>query len=158
MLVTITRVLIQHQVANKSRVLINPIHLTDSREDPVSTSRRPARKRPLHFVHGPPLRCEEEDRPGDDPEESEVEDPADPAGAPPVDERGRVDVDCFLVDAEGDVGVAAVMRGSDQILNLAYQAGFIDAFDGAADAEDFELGRRRAEVLAPVFQSACGLV
>ena len=35
---------------------------------------------------------------------------------------------------------------------------FLDAVYGAVDAEGFELGRRGAEVLAPVFQRACGFV
>ena len=117
-----------------------------------------AREVPVHTVHVPPLCHEEEDGPGDDPEESEVEYPADPAGTPFVDERGRVDVDCFFVDAEGYVGPATVVSGADQAFDVGFDVNFIDAVHRTVDPEDLQPGRRGAVVLAPVLQRPLRLV
>ena len=114
MTVTVTSILVQHKIANKRGVLFNPLPLAN-RSIPSVCAQGIPREPPLYFVHIPPFCHEEEDGPCDDPEESEVEDPADPAGAPVVYERGRVDVDGFLVDAEGDVGIATVVRGADYV-------------------------------------------
>lgn len=136
MAISITRVLVQHQLANKSRVLVNPLHLTDCSIRSAPAYGIPPEP-PLHFVHVPPLRHEEEYGPCDDPEECEVEDPANPAGAPAVNERGRVDVDGFLVDAECDVGIATVVSRADYVLEVAADEVFFDAFYEAIDTEGF---------------------
>lgn len=157
MAISITTIFVQHQLADESRMLIHPLHFIDRciRFPPVD---RIPREPPLYLVHVPPLRHEEKYGPCDDPEECEVEDPADPACTPAVDESGRVDVDGFLVDAEGDVGVPAVVRRADDVLEMAAEEIFLDAFYKAIDAEGFGLGRRGAEVLAPIFQRTRWLV
>ena len=137
MAISITTIFVQHQVADESRVFVYPLHLID-RGIWFSPVHGIPREPPLYLVHVPPLRHEEKYGPCDDPEECEVEDPADPAGAPAIDERGRVDVDSFLVDAEGYVGVAAVVRRTDYVLEMAAEEVFFDAFHEAVDAEGFE--------------------
>lgn len=54
-----------------------------------------------HFVLGSE---EEEDGPGEDPEEGQVEDPADPCGGSPlIDPSGRVDNQAVVRAGEADV-------------------------------------------------------
>jgi hypothetical protein len=86
MAVAITSVFVHDKFTNKSRVLVDPLHLGKCGH--LSAGRMVAREVPIHAVHVPPLGREEEDRPGKDPEESDVEDVADPAGAPAINHGG----------------------------------------------------------------------
>lgn len=87
--------LIHDQLANMAPVAFKPLRLTDSGILLASgfTLSQLSREIPIHGIHVPPLGCEDEDRPDDDPEESEVEDPAYPVRAPLVDDMRPVDVD-----------------------------------------------------------------
>lgn len=68
MAVPVASVFVHDQLANESRVLVEPLHLTDRGK--LSTLVWVlAREIPVDCVHIPPLGCEKEDGPGDDPEE-----------------------------------------------------------------------------------------
>lgn len=135
--------LIHDQLANMAPVAFEPLRLTDSGILLASgfTLSQLSREIPIHGIHVPPLGCEDEDRPDDDPEESEVEDPAYPGRAPLVDNMGPVDVDRLLIHAESDVDMPAVLCGAYEAFEIAFQRAKVQAVDFTLDAEDLEFGR-----------------
>lgn len=117
-----------NQILHRQRPLLPPqhclLHNTLPLPKPLLLTKRRIRLHPILIGHGPgpvhaddgPLACgEEEVRPGEDPEESEVEEEADPlVEAPGVDAVGGVQFGGGVGDGEGYAGVAAVICAADE--------------------------------------------
>lgn len=131
---------VYHQPPDQVPVLREPLLLTE-RGVPLAVlgvvgvgGRQ--REGPVDRVNGPAGGEEVEQGPGKDPQEAEVEDPADPGGgAPAVDGVRRVDVNGALFERKADQDVAAVVGRADQGLDALADEGFVEAGDGAGDAE-----------------------
>lgn len=82
---------------------------------------------------------EEEDWPGEEPEEGEVADPDEPEVEAEVVERGRgVDCDFVVGGFEGYGGVAAVRGFFDEVEEEGFEAGGVVVEDFAAEGEAFD--------------------
>ena len=105
----ITPTLTNNLLKNQIPVLVKPrllAHTDIPLPSPISSG---LTELPFNGVDIPPFRKEAKYRPGEEPEEGEVEDEAHPGVTPPVYEVRGVDVDGLLLDGEGYVDVAAVV-------------------------------------------------
>lgn len=126
---------VQHEPLDQVGVLGEPLLLGEGGVALAAIGTR-EREGPVDGVDGPAAGEEVEQRPGEDPEEGEVEEPADPCrGAPAIDGVGRVNVDGALLEREGDEDVTAVVGRADQGFDALADEGFVEAGDGAGDAE-----------------------
>ena len=107
---------------------------------------------PRDVTHAPPLGRDEENWPGEDPEEGEVENPSNPGDARVVDPVRAVDVDVFVRERERNVDVSTVVRRTDELSQAIGQVLFIQSLDRTGESEHFEGRFGAAEVPAPVHE------
>lgn len=93
---------------------------------------------------------EVEDWPGYQPEEGEVEDPADPGDAGAVDPVWGVDIYIPIANRECYVNVTAVVRVPDAGLEVLFDDLFLEAGDLSLETEDFKPAFAGAEVPTPL--------
>lgn len=107
---------------------------------------------PVDREDGPVFCGEVEDWPGYQPEEGEVEDPADPGNAGAVDPVWGVDVYISIADGKGYVNVSAIVGVAEAGFEVLFDDLFLEAGDFSLEAEDFEPAFAGAEVPTPLAQ------
>ena len=131
----IALVAVQHESADADAPTLKPLLLAEGgvRFPPRRVG---AREGPLGAHDGVALGGEEEVWPCEEPEEGQVEEPADPRLEPPfVDARRGVDVQGAVLDRERDADVAAVVGAADQALDAVFEQHLVKPSYGAVETE-----------------------
>ena len=105
---SVTCVSVEDALANQVLVFYEPGRFADSCW-PCTTC-----EVPIYSVHDPPLGHKVQYRPGNDPEEAEVEQETDPSCAPAVDDMRRIDVNSLTLDRKCNIHVSTILRRSHE--------------------------------------------